>query len=73
MAKNSIVAAFDSLPFILKIILALPVIDGFAWGIYRIAKGHVIAGILWIIFGAVIMWVADLICLVLYKKVTIFA
>lgn len=33
------VKAVDGLPWIVKIILALPGIDGFAWGIYRLLKG----------------------------------
>ncbi len=70
---KSIVRFFDNLPLIVKIIFALPILDGLCWGIYRIAKGHVLAGILWILFGMVIMWVVDIICLILYKRVTIFA
>lgn len=70
---KSIVSFFDGLPLILKIIFALPVIDGWAWGIYRIAKGHVIAGILWIIFGMFIMWLVDIICILIYKNVKLFA
>lgn len=60
----------DNLPKILRIILALPGLDGIFYGIYRIAKGRLIIGILWIIFGFVIMWVIDLICVITQGKVT---
>ncbi len=77
---KSIVNAFDELPWILKLILALPFIDGIAYGIYRIAKGIdrndlaiLIAGIVWIFIGWAILWVIDLITVILYKKVTVFA
>ncbi|BCR36772.1 hypothetical protein [Mariniplasma anaerobium] len=75
---NDLVKAFDDLPWILKLILALPGIDGIAWGIYRIAKGItkndltlIIVGILWIAFGFVIFWVIDLVTILLYKKPTV--
>lgn len=63
----------DSLPLILKIIFALPFIDGIIYGIYRICKGHVIAGILWLFIGACIGWVIDIITLVFNQKVTFLA
>jgi hypothetical protein len=76
---KDLVKAFDGLPWILKIILALPGIDGIAWGIYRIAKGVskndttlIVVGILWIVFGFVILWVIDLVTIILYKKPTFF-
>lgn len=60
----------DGLPYILKIILALPVFDGIFYGIYRIAKGNLIIGILWIILGLAILWIIDLISVILNGKVT---
>ena len=44
----------DSLPFWLKIIFALPGIDGIMYGLYRIFKGtmpNIILGIVWIVAG----------------------
>ncbi len=77
---KEIVKAFDGLPWILKLILALPGIDGIAYGIYRIAKGIdkkdntiLIAGIIWIIVGWALLWIIDLVTVIVYKKVTVFA
>jgi len=70
---KSLVEAFDKLPLILKVLLALPVVDGIAWGIYRICKGQVIAGIIWIFIGAAIGWLIDMVCLLIWQKVTLFA
>lgn len=67
---NDYVKLIDGLPLILKIILALPGIDGVAYGIYRIAKGNLAIGILWIIFGATILWIIDMVTIVMYGKVT---
>lgn len=74
------VKAMDGLPWIVKIILALPGIDGFAWGIYRLLKGIssnnmtlIIAGIVWILVGWAILWILDLFTLITQKNVTIFA
>ncbi len=76
---KDIVKAFDNLPWIVKLILCLPVIN-IAWAIYRICKGAatkntlmLIVGILWIIFGSVILWLVDLICVIIYKKPVILA
>ena len=74
------VKAMDGLPWIVKIILALPGIDGFAWGIYRLLKGIssnnmtlIIAGIVWILVGWAILWILDLFTLITQKNVSIFA
>ncbi len=63
----------DGLPFILRVILALPVLDGIIYGIYRIAKGHLIAGLVWIFVGAAILWIIDLFTLFTKGKVTFLA
>ncbi len=77
---KDIVNFFDGLPWIVKIILALPMIDGIAWGIYRIAKGldkkdtvMVIAGVVWIVAGFFILWVIDLFTIITQKKPTVLA
>ncbi len=63
----------DGLPLILKIILALPFIDGIVYGIYRIAKGRLILGIIWILFGGV-LFIIDIVSLILNKgKIEYFA
>lgn len=74
------VKAIDGLPWIVKLILALPGIDGFAWGIYRLVKGIssnnmtlIIAGIVWILVGWAILWILDIFTLITQKNVTIFA
>ncbi len=64
------VSFIDGLPYIVKIILALPGLDGIFFGIYRIAKGKLIIGILWIVLGFAILWIIDLISVILNGKVT---
>ena len=77
---NDIVRAFDGLPWIVKLILALPGIDGIAWGIYRIAKGvstnngvMIIVGIIWLFVGFFLFWIIDMFTLLTTKEVTFFA
>ncbi len=72
---NAIVKGFDSLPRIVKIILALPVLD-IIWAIYRlirsVAKKSFIAtllAILMLIFCPVIFWIVDIITIILFNKV----
>lgn len=76
---NDYVKAIDNLPFLLKLILALPGLDAIVYGIYRIAKGlhtnnllMVIIGVIWI-FGAPILWIIDFISVLMYGKVVVFA
>ena len=65
----------DDLPYIVKILFCLPVID-ILWAIYRIVKGickgHIvtlIAGIIWLFAGTTICWVLDLVFTILHMKV----
>lgn len=76
---KDIIKAYDNLPWIVKLILALPFIDGLAWGLYRLIKGiHkkdlvlIIAGIVWLFLGWALLWILDLVTVILYKKPTIF-
>ena len=62
----------DGLPLILKVILALPALDGIFYGIYRIAKGRVIAGIIWIFLGFFVLWIIDIYHLLTTGKVQLF-
>ncbi len=77
---RDLVKAYDGLPFWLKLVLALPGIDGIAYGIYRIAKGidkkdnvMLVIGILWLFLGIAILWIIDIISVILYGKVKVFA
>lgn len=79
MAKNGFISAMDSLPWIVKIILCIPVLD-IVWAVYRIVKGAtekktltLVFGILWIIPGSVICWIIDLVTTIIFKKPTVFA
>ena len=75
------IKALDNCNIILKVILALPVLDGLIYGIYRICKGvvkkdafKVILGIIWIFLGvAVIGALIDLFSIFTRGKVDILA
>lgn len=71
--KSSYNKAILGLPLWLKVVLALPVFDWIVYGLYRIFGGHIIAGIIWIIFGWNILWIVDIITIVLHGKPTVFA
>ena len=73
------VDAMDNLPWIVKLLLCIPALD-IIWAVYRIVKGVankklgvLIAGILWIIPGAVFCWVIDLVCTLFMGKPSLFA
>lgn len=77
---KNLIKSFDNLPWIVKLILALPGIDGLAWGIYRLVKGIdkndlllIVVGIIWIFAGAAILWIIDLVSVIIYKKVVFLA
>jgi hypothetical protein len=76
---KDLVKFFDGLPWIVKLIFALPGLDGILWGIYRIAKGLstnntmlVLIGILWIVLGFAILWIIDIVSILLNKKLVWF-
>ena len=73
------IKAIDNLPWIVKLLLCLPVVD-IVWAIYRIVKGAatgnilmLIVGILWIVIGGTVLWLVDLICILLYGRIKLFA
>ena len=70
---KSYVKTIDKLPLLVKLILALPILDGIIYGIYRICKGHVIAGILWFFLGGSILWIVDIITILTSGKPQLFA
>ena len=71
---KDIIKIFDELPFIVKLILCIPALD-IVWTVYRLIKsldakntvGIVVAIILF--FFAPIVWLVDLICVLVNKKV----
>jgi hypothetical protein len=69
----SFVKTFDELPFLVKVLFALPVLN-IVWAIYRIVKGActenyvmLVVGIIWILAGSSICWILDLVFLLLGK------
>lgn len=76
---KSLVKTIDSMPWIVKIIFSLPILDGIVYGLlYRLPKGlmkndmfQIIIGILWFFPGAAVLWIIDLITVILNKKVTV--
>lgn len=66
---SSYVKAIDGLPLIVRVLLAIflgPII----YGIYRIAKGKLLIGVLWIIFGYFFIFIIDVVTLILNGKIT---
>ena len=65
----------DELSWIVKLILAIPVLD-IIWNVYRFCKSYenksligCILAVLLIIPGAVFVWVVDIISILVFKKV----
>ena len=66
---DAYVKAVDGLPLIVKVLLAI-FVGPIVYGIYRIAKGKLIIGVLWIIFGYFFVFIIDIVTLVLNGKIT---
>ena len=72
---KDLIKTFDSLPLILKVILAIPALD-IIWWIYRICRsldknnivGVVIAVILMCV-GIPFMWLVDILCILIKGNV----
>ena len=72
---KDIIKAFDNLPTIVKVILALPGLD-IVWAVYRLCRSidknntdGIILGVLMILLCPVIFWILDIISLIAYDKV----
>lgn len=66
------VKAYDKLNVLVKFIITF-FFDPIVAGIYRLLKGRIIWGILWIITGGLfgIGWIIDLVTVVLHNKYTV--
>lgn len=70
------IKAIDDMPFIVKLLLCLPVLD-IVWNIYRICKsadknntvGIVLAIVVLLLGSYTVVWLVDLICVLLNKKI----
>ena len=67
--------AIDELPYIVKLILCIPVLD-IVWNIYRLVKSldaknntGIILAVVMLIVGIPFMWVVDLVCMLMNKKI----
>lgn len=76
---NDFVKTLDNLNWLVKLLLALPVVD-VVWAAYRIIKGtqshnvlQLVFGILWIIPGIAFCWLIDIVCILIWKKPVLFA
>lgn len=72
---SSFIKAMDDLPLILKIILALPMID-IVWVIYRLIKSidqkntlGIVLAIILLVIGIPFLWLVDIITLIINNKV----
>ena len=75
---KSFVKAMDNLPLIVKIILALPMID-IVWVVYRLIKSisnenvlGIVLGILLLFIGIPFLWFIDIITLIIKNDVLWF-
>ena len=71
---KDIIKAIDNLPWIAKLILCIPVLD-IVWTVYRLLRSldakNTVAIVISIIlfFCAPFVWLIDLICVILNKKI----
>ena len=70
---KDLIKMVDDLPFIIKLILCIPVLD-VVWAVYRIIRGAaykntvlLIIGIIWIIGACSITWIFDFVTTILHK------
>ena len=72
---KNLIKALDELPFIVKLILCVPALD-IIWCVSRVCRSYLkqntlgmILAILTIIPGATFVWIVDMICVLLNKKI----
>lgn len=76
---KELIVAIDRLPWIVKLLFALPFFN-IIYGVYRLIKGIdrndlvlIIAGLVWIFAGWAILWIIDLVTVIVHRKITVFA
>ena len=72
---KDIIKTFDNFPLVVKIILALPVLD-IVWAIYRLCRSiekknvvGIVLGILLLFICPTVLWILDIITLLVIGKV----
>ncbi|MBE6604990.1 MAG: hypothetical protein E7639_04730 [Ruminococcaceae bacterium] len=72
---KELIKALDNLPWLVKLILCVPALD-IVWCISRVCRSlvkenllGVVLGILTIIPGAAFVWVIDILCVLVNKKI----
>lgn len=71
---KQLVEALDNLPFIVKIILCIPVLD-IVWTVYRLLRSITAGNMVGIVISIILfvcapfVWLIDLICVILKGKV----
>ena len=72
---KDIIKTIDNLPWIAKLILCIPVLD-IVWNVYRLLKSldaqntvAIVLSIVLLIIGIPFVWLIDLICVILNKKI----
>ena len=72
---SELIKTFDGFPKIVKVILALPMLD-IVWAVYRLCRSlekkstvGIVLGILMLIFCPVVLWIVDIITILVADKV----
>ena len=72
---KDLIKAMDNLSWVVKLILCIPVLD-IVWNVYRLLRSidasnvlGIVLSIVLIIIGAPIVWLIDLICVIVNKKI----
>lgn len=72
---KDIIKTIDELPFIVKIILSLPVV-AIVWSVYRLLRSidakntlAIVLSIVLLVAGPAFFWIVDMICVIINKKI----
>ena len=72
---KDLIKAMDNLSWVVKLILCIPVLD-IGWNVYRLLRSidasnvlGIVLSLVLIIIGAPIVWLIDLICVIVNKKI----
>lgn len=72
---KDLIKAIDNLPWLVKLILCIPALDIF-WAVYRVLKSvdaknvlGIVLSVILIFVGIPFLWLIDLICVIVSKKV----
>jgi hypothetical protein len=65
------VESYENLPLWVRLVLALPGLNGLSGGLYRFALKRSLLGLVWLLLGGLFLWPIDLASLLVFGRLRV--